>query len=139
MVQRFKHQIALPSISTAVLEVGIFCAAYLTTGVIGLDRTIGSLLLPMFLFAAVMMGSMIITGVYREDISRSIVRLHKRTAIGYGIAALGMSLLTLASASELFTVHFLGFVLLFSFFIVGTIRPVIVDNVSMSSLDRRAP
>lgn len=139
MVKRFKRQIALPTVSTAVLEVGIFCAAFLTTGSIGLNRTVGSMLLPMMLFACIMMISMIVTGVYREDISRSIIRLHKRTAIGYSIAALGMLFMTLWSASDLFSVHFLGFVLLFSFFIVGTVRPVIVDTVSTSALDRRAP
>ncbi|MDO6462275.1 hypothetical protein Q4485_16315 [Granulosicoccaceae sp. 1_MG-2023] len=139
MVKKFKRQIAMPSVSTGVLEVSIFCIAFLATGVIGLHRTVPSLILPMVLFAAVMMISMIVTGVYRDDISHSIVRLYKRTALGYGIGAAGMLIFVLVSTSELFTLHFVGFVLMFSFFMVSTVRPVIVDSISTSALDRRAP
>lgn len=139
MVNKMKRQVTFPTFSTGILEVVIFSSVFLVTGSIGLDSGISSMILPMIVFSAVMMTSMVLTGVYRSDISRSIVRLYQRTAVGYVIAALGLVVLALLTTSEYFDLRFSGFVLLFSFFVVSTIRPVIVDSISTDDDDRRAP
>ncbi len=138
MVNKIKRQVTLPSIAIGLLEVFIFCGVFLVTGIIGLNSAFLSLILPMFVFAAVMMGSMVLTGVYRSDISRSIIHLHQRTAIGYAIAAIGLLILAALSSSDYFDMKFLAIVLLFSFFVVSTIRPVIVEGrVFKQEGDRR--
>lgn len=139
MVNKMKRQVTFPSFSTGILEVIIFSSVFLVTGSIGLDSGLSSMILPMIIFSGVMMTSMVLTGVYRSDISRSIVQLYQRTAVGYIIAGAGMVLLAVLTTSEYFDLRFSGFVLLFSFFVVSTIRPVIVDSISTAEGDRRAP
>ncbi len=139
MVNKIKRQVTFPSFSTGLLEVIIFGSVFLVTGSIGLDSGISAMILPMIVFSAVMLTSMVLTGVYRSDISRSIVSLYQRTAVGYVIAALGLVVLALLTTSEYFDLRFSGFVLLFSFFVVSTIRPVIVESISTDECDRRAP
>ncbi|MCB1755970.1 MAG: hypothetical protein KDJ38_10635 [Gammaproteobacteria bacterium] len=139
MVNKIKLQVALPSPATGMLELLIFCSVFLLTGTIGLNSGVSSMILPMLVFSAIMMSSMIVTGVYRPDIAHSIMRLYQRTALGCLIAGAGFAILATLSSSACFDIRFSGLVLLFSYFVVSTIRPVIVDTVSTSEGDRRAP
>ena len=138
MVNKIKHQATLPSLPIGVLEVLIFCGAFLVCGTIALNSSITAMILPMLLFTSVMMVSMVLSGVYKADIARSIILLHKRTAAGYLCAALMMLVLTGLSTSEFFDFKFIALAFIFSFIVISTIRPVISDDVTSGQGDRRS-
>ncbi len=139
MVNKIRQQITLPSPAMAIMEVVLFCSVFLATGAFGLNATLVSMIFPMTTFVIIIMFGMIVSGVYRADISRSIVQLYQRTVIGYLIAGVALFFLATLSVSQYYDAKFLGFVLIFSFCVVSTIRPLIVDGVSLSAEDRRAP
>lgn len=138
MVNKIKREITLPSLPIGVLEVLLFCGTFLTCGAIALDSTLSSMILPMLVFAGVMMLSMTLSGVYQAEIARSIIRLHQRTAIGYTVAAVLMVILATLNSSQYFDLKFIAIAFLFSFIVVSTIRPVISDDVTSNEDDRRS-
>jgi flagellar biosynthesis component FlhA len=93
---------------------------------------------PMLLFCAVMMLSMVLSGVYRADVANSVVRLYGRTVVAYAIASGVMFALALIVNSENFSPRFLAIALAFSFFVLNTFRPVIVEGRRGAPGDRRA-
>ncbi len=136
MVNKIGKQFTLPAPTIGVLETLIFCCVFLSTAAVVLETGGDSILPSLLIFVVVMMVSMIISGVYRSDIARSIVNLYRQTIIGYAFATLCLYSATVLSASRYMDIEFIGFVLMFSFCVLSTIRPLILEAVSPKE-DRR--
>ena len=137
MVNKIKKQISLPAPAVGVLEMLILTCVFLSTAAVGLKTGIESIIIPLLTFVFFMMIGMVMSGVYRSDVARSIIRSYQRTVIGYLIAAIGLYMIATMTASQYFDVRFIGFVLFFSFCVISTIRPLIKE-VTHPDGDRRS-
>ena len=137
MVKKIRRQFSLPAPSVGLLEILILSCVFLSTAAVGLKSGVESIILPLLVFVVFLMMSMVVSGVYRSDIARSVISSYKRTLIGYLIAGVCLLVVAMTSASQFFDVRFIGFVLFFSFCVISTIRQLI-SEVTHPMGDRRS-
>jgi len=137
MVDQIKKRASLPNPITGIFEILLFCAAFVAGGFLIQGGDIAPLLLPMGVFAAVMMLSMVLCGVYKPEVKRSALRLFRHNLMGFGVAVGGLVLLQMAVPQLGMGLDFFLFAVLMSFFAVGTIRPVISNANGSSARDRQ--
>jgi len=131
------RQVRFPTFFRAVIEFLLFCCVFLAAGYVSLGHPIHTMLAPMVPVVFIMMMSMVLSGVYREEITNSIMNLYCHSAYGFLLA----TVIFVSSAHwivpEYATLKFKFFFLFFAFFVTNTMRPLISGTDFMDGGGRR--
>jgi len=119
------RQFRFPPLLRGLVEALIFATVYILAGLISLGIGWKSLLAPMVPTVLVMMFCMVASGVYRNEITHSILNLYIHSIYGFFLASFGFILLTLTQGPEYSQPKFIFFFLFFAFFVMNTLRPII--------------
>lgn len=131
------RQISFPSPLRALIEVGMFAGVFAAAGYISLGLGVSSMLAPMVPVILVIMLANVVSGVYRRDITNSIMNIYVHSAFGFLLASIGF-LATIAIFYPTFAdAKFIFFFLFFAFFVSNTIRPLISGTDFMDGGGRR--
>lgn len=131
------RQFRFPKFMRGLTEMLIFCGIYLVAGYISLGISIQAMLTPMVPIVLLMMFCMVASGVYREEITNSILNLYIHSIYGFFLASIGYLLLTFALPPEYAGPKFIFFFLYFAFFVMNTLRPIISGTDFMDGGGRR--
>lgn len=131
------RQIRLPSISRAILDALVFAGVFLAAGHVSLGLPVQQMLVPMVLIVFIMMISMVLSGIYRREITNSIMNLYVHMIYGFCIATV-----LCISALHLFLpdfaeVKFDFFFLFSSYFVMQTLAPLVSGTDFMDGGGRR--
>jgi len=133
----FIRQLRFPTFVRAVTEALIFCCVFLAAGFVSLGHSVSAMLVPMVPVVFIMMISMVMSGVYRQEITHSIVNLYLHTAYGFLIASLIFVLTAKWVVPDYANFKFEFFFLFFAFFVTNTLRPLISGTDFMDGGGRR--
>jgi len=133
----FVRQIRFPTFVRAVAESLLFCCVFLAAGYVSLGHSIGMMLAPMVPVVFIMMISMVLSGVYREEISHSIVNLYLHTIYGFVLASVIFIITARWIVPAYANLKFELFFLFFAFFVTSTMRPLISGTDFMDGGGRR--
>jgi len=115
----------------------MFMGVFIAAGYISLGFGVGDMLVPMVPVILVIMLANVVSGVYRRDITNSILNLYIHSAYGFFLASIGF-LVTIALFFPAFvTTKFIFFFLFFAFFVSNTVRPLISGTDFMDGGGRR--
>ncbi len=131
------RQVKFPSFFRAVTETLLFSGVFLAAGHISLGVSLVEMLVPMVPIVFVMMLSMVCSGVYRPEITNSIMNLFTHSCYGYVFGSVMFVASVHLFAPEFATLKFQFFFLFFSFFIMNTMRPLISGTDFMDGGGRR--
>ena len=131
------RQIKFPTAMRALVESLLFCAVFLAAGYVSLGVPLGHILVPMVPIVLLMMLAMTLSGVYRPEITNSIMNLYVHSAYGFILGAIMFIITMPLIAPELATAKFEFFFLFFSFFVINTMRPIISGTDFMDGGGRR--
>jgi len=130
-------QISFPSPLRALIEIAMFAGVFAAAGYISLGLGIGDMLAPMVPVILVIMLSNVASGVYRRDITNSIMNIYVHSAYGFLLATVGF-LATIALFFPTFVdTKFIFFFLFFAFFVSNTVRPLVSGTDFMDGGGRR--
>lgn len=130
-------QISFPSALRALTEIGMFAGVFLAAGYISLGLGVREMLAPMVPVILVIMLANVASGVYRRDITNSIMNIYVHSAYGFLLATIGF-LLTIGVFFPAYAdSKFIFFFLFFSFFDSNTVRPLISGTDFMDGGGRR--
>lgn len=131
------RQIRFPTVSRAILETLVFSGVFLVAGHVSLGKPVQDMLVPMVPIVFIMMMSMVLSGIYRSEITNSIMNLYVHLAYGFCIASvLCISALHLF-LPEFAEVKFDFFFLFSAFFVVNTLAPLMSGTDFMDGGGRR--
>lgn len=134
---RLWKQISFPSFLRALTEMCMFAGVFLAAGIISLGVGIVEMLVPMVPVILVIMLSNVASGVYRRDITNSIMNIYVHSAYGFLLASIGF----LVTIGLFFPTYadskFIFFFLFFAFFVSNTVRPLISGTDFMDGGGRR--
>lgn len=133
----FARQVRFPSFFRALTETVLFCCVFLAAGRISLGYSIANMVAPMVPVVFIMMMSMVLSGVYRKEITNSIMNLYVHSAYGFLLASVTFMLLVPWIAPDFATAKFTFFFLFFAFFVSNTMRPLISGTDFMDGGGRR--
>ena len=131
------RQVKFPSFMRGVTESLIFCSVFLASGYVSLGLGITAMLVPMVPIVLIMMLSMVFSGVYRPEVSNSIMHLYIRSAYGYVLGSVLFVITVHLLMPEYATLKFEFFFLFSSFFVMNTVRPIISGTDFMDGGGRR--
>ena len=131
------RQVKFPTFIRALTESLLFCGVFLAAGYISLGVGIVDMLGPMVPIVFVMMLCMAFSGVYRPEITNSIMNLYIHSAYGFVLGSVMFVISVYWVAPEFATVKFEFFFLFFSFFVLNTLRPIISGTDFMDGGGRR--
>jgi len=131
------RQVRFPTFMRAVTESIIFSCVFLAAGYISLGYPITSMLAPMVPVVLIMMLSMVLSGVYREEITNSIINLYVHSAYGFALASITCVAFVAVVEPEYANLKFTFFFLFFAFFVMNTMRPLISGTDFMDGGGRR--
>lgn len=115
----------------------MFAGVFIAAGFISLGLGVTSMLEPMVPVILVIMLSNVASGVYRRDITNSIMNIYVHSAYGFLLASIGF-LVTIALFFPTYAdAKFIFFFLFFAFFVSNTIRPLISGTDFMDGGGRR--
>lgn len=123
--QTLVRQFRFPPLLRGLVEAAIFATVFILAGLISLGIGWKSMLGPMVPTVLVMMFCMVASGVYRSEITHSILNLYIHSIYGFFLASFGFILLTLTQPAEYSQPKFIFFFLFFAFFVMNTLRPII--------------
>ena len=131
------RQVKFPSLPRAVIESALFCGIFLAAGYVSLGVEIVDMLILMVPVVLIMMLSMVASGVYRPEITNSIINIYLHSAYGFAIGSICFVAYVHLFAPQFATLKFEFFFLFFSFFVINTIRPIISGTDFMDGGGRR--
>ena len=131
------RQVRFPAFIRGLIESLLFCGVFLAAGYISLGFEIVDMLVPMVLIVFIMMLSMVFSGVYRPEITNSIINLYIHSAYGFVLASVMFVISLHVFAPQFATLRFGFFFLFFSFFVINTMRPIISGAGVMDGGGRR--
>lgn len=131
------RQVKFPTFFRALTESLFFCGVFLAAGHISLGLDVKDMLVPMVPVVLVMMLSMVFSGVYRPEITNSIMNLYIHSAYGFVLGSIMFCITTQVFLPEYATLKFQFFFLFFSFFVTNTMRPIISGTDFMDGGGRR--
>ena len=131
------RQVRFPTVLRAVIESLLFCCVFLAAGYVSLGHPIRAMLAPMVPVVFIMMMSMVLSGVYREEITHSIMNLYYHSAYGFVLATVIFVSSAHLIVPEYATLKFKFFFLFFAFFVTNTMRPLISGTDFMDGGGRR--
>lgn len=131
------RQVKFPTLIRAITESLLFCGVFLAAGYISLGFGVYDMLGPMVPVVFIMMLSMVFSGVYRPEITNSIMNLYIHTAYGFLLGSV-MFVFSVQFINPAYaTLKFEFFFLFFSFFVINTMRPIISGTDFMDGGGRR--
>lgn len=137
IAEKLTKQISFPSPLRALIEIGMFAGVFAASGFISLGLGISEMRAPMVPVILIIMLSSVVSGVYRRDITNSIMNIYVHSAYGFLIASIGF-LITIALFFPAFVdSKFIFFFLFFTFFVSNTVRPLISGTDFMDGGGRR--
>ncbi|WP_157736250.1 hypothetical protein [Granulosicoccus antarcticus] len=119
------------------MESLLFCCVFLAAGYVSLGHSVQSMLAPMVPVVFIMMMSMVLSGVYRQEITNSIMNLYYHSAYGFVLAAVIFMVSAHWIGPDYATLKFKFFFLFFAFFVTNTMRPLISGTDFMDGGGRR--
>jgi len=131
------RQVSFPSPLRAVAEASMFAGVFVAAAKISLGIPVSQMLWPLVTVICIMMVSSVLSGVYRRDITNSIMNIYVHSAYGFFIATV-VFLVCVALFMPLYSdSKFVFFFLFFAFFVLNTIRPLISGTDFMDGGGRR--
>ncbi len=137
IAEKLVKQISFPSPLRAITEICMFAGVFAAAGFISLGLGIGDMLAPMVPVILVIMLSNVASGVYRRDITNSIMNIYVHSAYGFLLASIGFLITLALFFPSHATTKFIFFFLFFSFFVSNTVRPLISGTDFMDGGGRR--
>lgn len=131
------RQVKFPSAIRGLTESLLFCGVFLAAGYVSLGMSVVDMLVPMVPIVFIMMLSMTLSGVYRPEITNSIMNLYIHSAYGFVLGSVTFVVCVYFIAPEFATLKFEFFFLFFSFFVTNTMRPIISGTDFMDGGGRR--
>lgn len=131
------RQIRFPTLVRGITESLLFSCVFLAAGYVSLGYPISVMLAPMVPVVLIMMLSMVLSGVYREEITNSIMNLYVHSAYGFTLASITCVTFVALVEPEYATLKFTFFFLFFAFFVMNTMRPLISGTDFMDGGGRR--
>lgn len=131
------RQIRFPSLSRALTEAFLFAAVFLAAGHVSLGLSVFEMLSPMVLFVFIMMISMVLSGVYRTEITSSIMNLYYHSAYGFCIASALCVVVVHLLVPQFANGKFEFFFIFSSFFVMNTMSPLLSGTDFMDGGGRR--
>ena len=135
--QYLLKQISLPSPLRGLIEIAIFGGVFLAAGHISLGLSVPAMIVPVGPVVFAMMVCMMVSGVYRRDITNSIMNIYVHSAYGFLLASIVLLLIVGLLLPEYSDPKFVFFFLFFSFFVLNTIRPIVCGTDFMDGGGRR--
>ena len=115
----------------------MFSAVFLAAGFFSLGHGLSEMLVPMVPVVFVMMICSAFSGVYRAEVTDSIVGVYVRSAYGFAWSALAV-LLSLSQLAPVYTdPRFVFSFLFFAFFVTNALRPLISGMDFVDGATRR--
>ncbi|MFK7993714.1 MAG: hypothetical protein AB8B87_06235 [Granulosicoccus sp.] len=131
------RQIKFPSLMRGFTESLLFCAVFLASGYVSLGLPIVDMLAPMVPVVFLMMLCMVLSGVYRPEITNSIMNLYVHSMYGFVLGSVTFIVSLKFIAPEFAILKFVFFFLFFSFFVLNAMRPIISGTDFMDGGGRR--
>ncbi len=135
--EKLVRQISFPSLLRALTEIGMFAGVFIAAAYISLGIGIHEMLAPMVPVILVIMLSNVASGVYRRDITNSIMNIYVHSAYGFALASVGFLVTIGLYFPQYASTKFIFFFLFFAFFVSNTIRPLISGTDFMDGGGRR--
>lgn len=131
------RQVRFPTFMRALVESLMFCCVFLAAGYVSLGYSVTAMLPPMVPVVLIMMLSMVFSGVYRKEITDSIMNVYWHSAYGFVLATVVFLAFVPMIGPEFASQKFKFFFLFFAFFVINTMRPVISGTDFMDGGGRR--
>lgn len=135
--QRFLRQISFPGVAQGIFECVMFGAVFLAAAYVSLDFGIQQMLPGLVPLVAIMMISMVMSGVYRRDITHCIMNIYVHSLYGFAIAIVLLLIYLNIFMPKFVDDKFIVFFLFFAFFVTGTLRPLVSGTDFMDGGGRR--
>ncbi len=130
-------QISFPSPFRALIEIVMFAGVFAAAGYISLGLGLDDMLAPMVPVILVIMLASVASGVYRRDITNSIMNIYVHSAYGFLLASIGFFVTVGLFFPTFVDSKFVFFFLFFAFFVSNTVRPLISGTDFMDGGGRR--
>lgn len=137
MADRMVKQISFPSPLRALIEIAMFAGTFAAAGYISLGLGLSDMLAPMVPVILVIMLASVASGVYRRDITNSIMNIYVHSAYGFLMASTGFLIIIGLFFPTFADSKFIFFFLFFAFFVSNTVRPLISGTDFMDGGGRR--
>lgn len=131
------RQVRFPTFIRALVESLLFCCVFLAAGYVSLGYSVHAMLAPMVPVVFIMMMSMVLSGVYRKEITDSIMNIYWHSAYGFVLATVIFLAFVPLIGPEFASMKFKFFFLFFAFFVINTMRPLISGTDFMDGGGRR--
>lgn len=125
LIHRLLRQFRFPSFAHGFVEMLVLGCVFLAAGYISLGHGATEMAGLMAPVVIIMMLCMVASGVYRREITNSIMNVYVHSIYGFVLASLGFIITLYLVAPEYLTGKFVFFFLFFAFFVVNTLRPLI--------------
>jgi hypothetical protein len=130
-------QFSFPTPFRALIETCMFAGIFFAAGYISLGLSITQMLAPMVPVTLVFMLASVSSGVYRRDITHSVLNIYIHSVYGFLLSVVGFLLVVALFLPILDNQKFVFFFLFFAFFVTNTIRPLISGTDFMDGGGRR--
>jgi len=137
VLDKLLKQISFPSPLRAVIEIAMFAGVFVAAGYISLGLGLTEMSAPMVPVILIIMLSSVVSGVYRRDITNSIMNIYVHSAFGFLIASAGFFIVIGLFFPMFVDTKFIFFFLFFAFFVSNTVRPLISGTDFMDGGGRR--
>lgn len=131
------RQVRFPTFMRALVESLLFSCVFLAAGHVSLGYPLLAMLPPMVPVVFIMMMSMVLSGVYRKEITDSIMNVYCHSAYGFVLATIIFLAFAPLIGPEFASLKFKFFFLFFAFFVTNTMRPLISGTDFMDGGGRR--
>ena len=137
MARAVFRQVRFPSLSRCIVEALMFASVFFAAGYVSLGHGLTEMLAPMVPVVLTVMLCSVVSGVYRSEITNSIVNIYVHSAYGFALASVAFPLVALWLAPAYTDGHFVFLFLFATFFVTNTIRPLISGTDFMDGGGRR--
>ena len=115
----------------------MFGCVFLAAAYVSLDFGIQKMLPGLVPLVVIMMLSMVLSGVYREELRNNIMNVYMRSLFGFGVALVATLVFLNIFMPQFVDKKFILFFVFFAFFVTGTVRPLISGTDFMDGGGRR--
>lgn len=131
------RQFCFPTPFRALIETCMFVGIFFAAGYISLGLSVSHMLVPVVPITLVFMLASVASGVYRRDITHSVINIYIHSAYGFLLSVMGFLLVVALFLPTYADQKFVFFFLFFAFFVSNTIRPLISGTDFMDGGGRR--
>jgi len=135
--QQLLRQFRFPPLLQGLVEALLFALVFLAAGRVSLGFEVAEMLEPMLPVVLLMMLCMVCSGVYRREVTHSIVNVYCHSVYGFILATLALLVFCEWLAPDYANAKFIFFFLFFGFFVINSMRPLISGTDFMDGGGRR--